>query len=425
VVASTWLLGACQAGSVGNGSLPGDAGADAAPAIDGWNPWNTGSDAGDGGTGDGGGTGDAGACASELGANPTMLLADPANCGACGHDCLGGSCTSGLCQPSALGDTGGANWHVWNKGLYWAGGLSAQQASVLRFDTVSGNTSVAGTVKVPYLEEDENYAPSAYLYVAAVDDAGVYVSGWAATSPNVQRWNLQLLPHTGGAPTVLADGYVPELTVDASTVYFRRFAAPSGGSRAEALYSMPRAGGASKLVASLGSALLGTGGLIPFDSRRWLSVHDGFVYAVTSSNSGSYTRDEISRVPAGGGAFSKLVQGTEIHTIVGFGGDEMFYIQGPSTAWQVMRRNVKTGQTATVLDQTDRVDMRSFAVDATSVYFIDKDKGVRRLVTSTGKVSSLAEYPTLTVRDLVQDEQALYWAVDNGNGGHQLMKLAK
>jgi len=27
---------------------------------------------------------------------------DPANCGACGHDCLGGDCLGGMCQPLVL-----------------------------------------------------------------------------------------------------------------------------------------------------------------------------------------------------------------------------------------------------------------------------------------------------------------------------------
>src|SRR5262245_42716600 len=27
---------------------------------------------------------------------------DPANCGSCGHDCLGASCTAGLCEPEEL-----------------------------------------------------------------------------------------------------------------------------------------------------------------------------------------------------------------------------------------------------------------------------------------------------------------------------------
>lgn len=41
------------------------------------------------------GTGGSSACAADL-------LSDPANCGACGHDCGGGACAEGACQPVNL-----------------------------------------------------------------------------------------------------------------------------------------------------------------------------------------------------------------------------------------------------------------------------------------------------------------------------------
>ena len=38
--------------------------------------------------------------------NVTKDNDDPKNCGACGHDCLGGECTLGVCQPVRLADAG-------------------------------------------------------------------------------------------------------------------------------------------------------------------------------------------------------------------------------------------------------------------------------------------------------------------------------
>ena len=39
---------------------------------------------------------------SDASCGAASLQSDPSNCGACGHDCLGGLCTSGQCQPVAL-----------------------------------------------------------------------------------------------------------------------------------------------------------------------------------------------------------------------------------------------------------------------------------------------------------------------------------
>lgn len=55
--------------------------------------------------GDAGGAGGAGGCGVgklSCGASCIDVTSDPANCGACGHDCQGGACQGGRCQPVTL-----------------------------------------------------------------------------------------------------------------------------------------------------------------------------------------------------------------------------------------------------------------------------------------------------------------------------------
>src|SRR3990172_1836857 len=52
---------------------------------------------GDAASGDGALDGEAGPCTP----SPSFAT-DPRNCGSCGHDCLGGACTAGACEPFAL-----------------------------------------------------------------------------------------------------------------------------------------------------------------------------------------------------------------------------------------------------------------------------------------------------------------------------------
>ncbi len=53
---------------------------------------------------------------------PTDLATDPRNCGAAGHDCLGGSCIGGQCQPFALASGEGEPSGIAVQGgrVYWA-----------------------------------------------------------------------------------------------------------------------------------------------------------------------------------------------------------------------------------------------------------------------------------------------------------------
>ena len=66
------------------------------------------SGAGSGGSAGSGGEGPGGQCTSASssgagGCDSPNLDADPENCGACGHSCLGGNCNLGRCQPTQLG----------------------------------------------------------------------------------------------------------------------------------------------------------------------------------------------------------------------------------------------------------------------------------------------------------------------------------
>lgn len=70
------------------------------------------------------------------------LASDPANCGSCGHDCAGGACSGGRCQPVALLDLPG---HVIRavtadaKYLYWADNTAN---TIMRGDFDAGDSGV-------------------------------------------------------------------------------------------------------------------------------------------------------------------------------------------------------------------------------------------------------------------------------------------
>ena len=69
------------------------------------------------------------------------LQTDAHNCGACGHDCVGGACFSGLCQPVMLGHDGAYDLLTASDGyLYWA--QVPNPARVVRMPTSGGAAEV-------------------------------------------------------------------------------------------------------------------------------------------------------------------------------------------------------------------------------------------------------------------------------------------
>jgi hypothetical protein len=89
---------------------------------------------GDGDAGDGDGDGDAGdgdgdtgpMCSpeeTECGGECANLNEDPSHCGACDHDCLGGACNTGVCEPVELASEKGRLFmvHVDQNHIYYGG----------------------------------------------------------------------------------------------------------------------------------------------------------------------------------------------------------------------------------------------------------------------------------------------------------------
>src|SRR5262249_55506489 len=90
---------------------------------------NDGGDTTDGavanGPGDGASSGDSGLSDESGPSGPcnAYLSSDPKNCGRCGHDCLGGTCIAGRCQPLILLDSQMSGILRVRAGtLYWASG---------------------------------------------------------------------------------------------------------------------------------------------------------------------------------------------------------------------------------------------------------------------------------------------------------------
>jgi hypothetical protein len=133
----------------------------------------------DGGAGDGKPGGETGPCGD--------TMADAHNCGRCGHDCLGGACSAGVCQPVAI-VPGSAGYRPWQ--------LALTATAVYFTDTVNGQIATVNKDGTGLRTLDSSGFRDNAL---GLDDAGVFFSDL-----NANAIVHCTLTSCGAAPTVLA-----------------------------------------------------------------------------------------------------------------------------------------------------------------------------------------------------------------------------
>lgn len=214
---------------------------------------------------------DAAACAADL-------STDPKNCGRCAHDCLGGACSGGRCQPVAIATE------------------EANPSAVL-VDATHVYWSAQGIRRAPKLGGAvQVLAKDAPRFMAA-DDASIY---WVASSSSVL---LRSVPKAGNPDgglgserTLLEPSTYGELAVDAANVYV----AVESKLLGDVILRVPKAGGAvTPLIHDDASS--GRSPMVSDGSLLFYSAHlPGKVRAVSValSDAGVDAAVEISPAPA-------------------------------------------------------------------------------------------------------------------------------
>lgn len=129
------------------------------------------------------------------------IQSDPRNCGACGHDCIGGACIAGACQPVVLA-----------AGLEEPGSMAIDDTNVYWTEYAAGQiVRIAKAGGAPIIVASGLPSPGAI----AVSSGNIYWTDAAAGT-------VSQLAVDGGSPVVLATGLLQPnaLAVDASDVYF-------------------------------------------------------------------------------------------------------------------------------------------------------------------------------------------------------------
>lgn len=176
---------------------------------------------GEGGPGDGGANGDGDVQPDATSCGDT--LNSPTNCGRCGHDCLGGSCTAGSCSPVLLQDAGGEPYAIAvdDTAVYYTdiSGAAGSVYSITK-NAAATRTKLASTT-------------DPLVYDLKLDAARVYFSSGSANNGGA----VEMVPLGGGAKQTVAvsapGASDPRgVTIDAQYIYWVNTSAPLGVQRA-------------------------------------------------------------------------------------------------------------------------------------------------------------------------------------------------
>lgn len=158
-----------------------------------------------------GGAGGQGGSAGTGGGSPCGdTQTDPKNCGACGHDCLGGACQAGMCQPEVLRDNfiNDPYFLVDDNQLFWC---SSSDGKIMHGPKTPGATdTLLADVGNPPFELAQNKTQLAWLDC----NSGSYCDSSLPSSTV-----LKVMDKTGGTPVTLGS-QVEHFALDDNNAYY-------------------------------------------------------------------------------------------------------------------------------------------------------------------------------------------------------------
>jgi hypothetical protein len=334
------------------------------------------------------------ACATTCGTSLCVDLDTSAkNCGVCGHDCLGGTCSGGICQPMTLAALSGSEAPgiaVDATNVYWTDqGTGTNFTGFLKSVPKAGGTVVtlASSLTVPVL--------------ATVGGGNVFWSAGADPGGDA----IFSIPSAGGtASTLVNDNNVVDIVADNNNVYWV--------DQSNGVQQAPVAGGTPKVLAPT----QGSGSAIATDGTN--------VYWADGASFSSMT---IAKVPIGGTSVTKLTSGLGFISPGGLAtdGTNVYWIEtNPSGTARIGSVPVAGGSpTTSSLTAPPLTGGAVIAVDSSNFYWAVYGSGSlmrAQLPVSNANPGTVMASTSVVSEQLVVDATAVYWNSSTG-----VMKVAK
>ncbi|HEX8793058.1 MAG TPA: hypothetical protein VF765_19070 [Polyangiaceae bacterium] len=306
----------------------------------------------------------------------------------CGHDCQGGACVMGVCQPVVLASMScggpGQNITLDSNNVYWSWGAcgGARPKDFALSDCIAAGTCVFSTPKA-----GGTTTPLAVgLAPLAINATSVFYDTSSA---------VMAVPLTGGTATTIASPGCLSVAADSANVYWT-----TPTSLFPAVLSAPVTGGTPTTLAT---------GQAP----RAIAIDANHVY-FTDATAGT-----INAVPIGAGPVTVLASGQTFAVAMVIDSTGIYWTTASTSAGSVMSMPLGGGAPTTLAAGAGYGG--PIAVDSANVYF-SGSAGLMSVPLHGGTPTTLAG--SQGANALAVDSTSIYWTAAQA-GGMSLLKLAK
>jgi len=308
------------------------------------------------------------------------VQSDTANCGGCGHDCLGGTCANGLCPTEELasGQNDPYSLAVDANNVYWTTGNPSN--SVFSAPLTGGSPVLLASTQI-------------FPRELALDGGELYWSNYG--QPPAKNGSIQhfTLPSTGPNAVVSAlDGGVWGIAVEGNYVYWAN----------QVTHTISR----EHIQTPAGPQVLASAQAQPWD----VAVDNSAVYWT------NYSSGDVRRVAHGGGSQNVLATGQGSPLGIAVDGTHVYWTNNNSD--QIRRVPVGGGNTETVATaQTSpgAVDGPTYiAVDSTHAYWTNYGNGTVCKAPLEGGPATILAAGQNEPYYIVIDGTHVYWTTLSG-----------
>jgi len=322
---------------------------------------------------------------------------DGKNCGACGHDCLGGTCSGGQCQPVELAQYTG------NLQTIYVGAEYVYATTDLGY---IGRANKDGSDLKPFAMP--GFASSTLIGTLVAEDGDRAFFVWYAST-------LQLAScSTSGCDasvTPIGGPYTQFFAVDEvdHKIFWIDYS-PS------ALWAAPTTGTITGQAIPGGALASGASG------SRLFYAQGGIFFANGTA---------LNRISSSGGSFTTPTVANTNLSILGANDNNIYLYDGTSIVYTPLPNGTGGPPTKLIDASADRGLDGAFAADDTSAYWVDNGVQTCQLANCAGTQRALPSRSVDAVDDVGLDGQAVYWGAgspntsNSGNTGCTVWKLAK